>query len=721
MPIKLFVWSLLVACVGLGQTGDILRASELAGRVQSLFAEKCLACHGADEAEAGLRLDSREHAIRELESGNSAIVPGHPERSTLLLRVSSNDAEVRMPPDGEPLTEVDLQLVRKWISTGADWNRHWAYEPLKSGSPPKTQSQFGGRDPIDAYVEAKLEKLNIAPSAAASRHKLIRRLYLDLLGVLPKVDEVDDFINDATPDAYEKLVDRLLASPHFGERWGRHWLDKARYADSNGFEKDSLRPNAWRFRDWVIHAINDDLGFDHFTRDQLAGDLIENGNPAQILATAFNRQTLTNTEGGTDHEQWRVAAVMDRTETLGTVWLGLTVGCARCHNHKYDQLSQREYYQLFAFFNNGDETTREIPARWLPPDSTKVRVITERTKNRRESHILRRGEFKEKLESVTTGVPTIVPGAAVGKNGDRRDLVEWLVNGDNSLVLRVTTNHIWQHLFGFGLVRTPNDFGVRGEMPSHLELLDYLALQYQKHDWSRKAMIRKIVLSATYRQRSAHRHEIADKDPGNRLLYRQNRFRVEAEIVRDAALSASGLLEHRIGGPSVFPPMPPEVAAISYANNFQWTTSEGADRYRRGMYTLFKRTAPHPTMVTFDCPDANVSNVQRNRSNTPIGALVLLNNQVYREAAVQLARAAAEKHKLDSDRIRCAFDRAIGRPINESEMDELQSLLVVSMRHFQERPHDVEQLVGIKSKSDLAALTVVTRTILNLDEFVTRE
>ena len=336
---------------------------DFARDIQPVFSENCITCHGPDKQKAGLNLTDKKSARAELKSGKRAVVPGNPDGSELINRVTTNDADDLMPPPdhGKPLKPAQIALIRQWIAEGGRWGQHWAYLPLSQAAPPEVKTGALIRNEIDRFVLARLETTKLQPSPQADRNTLIKRLSYDLIGLPPTPGEVEAFANDKSSEAYNKLVGRLLASQHFGERWGRHWLDKARYADSDGYEKDNPRMNAWRYRDWVINAINADLPFDRFTIEQLAGDLLPNATDLQKLATAFNRQTLTNTEGGTDQEQWRVAAVMDREETLGSVWLGLTVGCARCHNHKYDQLTQKEYYQLFAYFNNGDESSTNIP------------------------------------------------------------------------------------------------------------------------------------------------------------------------------------------------------------------------------------------------------------------------------------------------------------------------------------------------------------------------
>ncbi len=710
--------------------------------VLPILSEHCFHCHGPDEGQrkAGLRLDTFDAATAAAKSGQLAIVPGKAGQSELWNRINSEDADEIMPPNehGKPLTAAQKAVLKAWIEEGAKYTLHWAFRPLKKVDVPVVDSSTLARNAIDAFVLSRLDEEGVTASPSANRHELIKRLYYDLLGLLPSPSEVREFVDDDQPAAYERLVERLLKSEHFGERWGRHWLDKARYADSDGYEKDNPRPNAWKFRDWVIKAINDDVPFDEFTIQQLAGDLIPGAEDEQFLATAFHRQTLTNTEGGTNREQWRVAAVMDRTETTGSVWLGLTVGCARCHTHKYDPITHREYYQLYSFFNNGDETNRKVAkspaalakyqelkpsfdsewsavneaiqkraqmlepgrAEWerallksiqdgssegldeglkqalLKPDSERdkkdqerilqayhqkddawlslqesakqlkkrepaspylnIRVVTQRVKDSRKTHILERGEFSKPLDAVTPGVLSVLPAIEPRTEGevpDRLDFARWLVSAENPLTPRVMANHIWANLFGQGLVPTRNDFGVRGELPSHPALLDHLARNFIERGWSRKELIRYIVTSATYRQTSRHRPELSQRDPKNRWLARQNRFRVEAEIVRDLYLDAAQLLSRKVGGVSVFPPTSKDVVALTYNSSVRWNVSGGEDRYRRGLYTFFKRTAPHPNLMTFDCPDSNTTCIERNRSNTPLAALATMNNEVFVEAA----------------------------------------------------------------------------------------
>lgn len=1036
--------ALATARLGAVETdGSTAEHAALAGQAQALLRQRCQSCHGSEKHEGGLQLHRRDAIVRGGDSG-AVIAAGMPDKSLLLIRVQAEDDDQRMPPAeaGARLTADEIALLNRWIKSGAPWPEdataaveptHWSYRPVQRPAPPVTQDARWPANGIDSFVLERLERAKFAASPAADRATLVKRLSYDLLGLPADPSDVDQFLADASPEAYARLVDRLLQSPHFGERWGRHWLDKARYADSDGYEKDNPRPDAWRYRDWVIEAVNQDLPLDQFTHWQLAGDLLADATPTTRLATAFNRQTLTNTEGGADQEQFRFEAMFDRVNTLGAVWLGLTVGCAQCHSHKYDQLSQAEYYQLIAFFNNGDEANTEVtispeavrrhaialadhqrklaelqaqyaahretlcpmlPAweqalrvrldqaaadplqAWtleaqtistnegvryerladgsylahgtapsadvitlviprpagairalrieaLPDDSLPeegpgrsnsgdfvlnelrvwastnlefgddqrvtiasaradfsakefpvqgaldgeaktgwsaqpqtgrphwavfefaeplpsgaaqlkvelthsqgkshilgrfrlaalagtdpdvvapatirtllalpaaertsertaeqnqtlldhfaphdaraaellaaiakhqdatpdkpvmaVRVLRQRTKKPRTTHVLRRGDFLQPSDEVAPGVPATLPPLvprANGLGGDRLDLALWLVDGRNPLTPRVMVNQIWQQLFGQGLVETAGDFGVRGTPPSHPELLDWLAAELVARQWSRKELIRLIVHSATYRQTSAQGADVVESDPQNRLWRRQNRWRVEAEAVRDITLAAAGLLDGHIGGPSVFPYMPEDVAKLSYANNFNWKTSAGGDRYRRGLYTFFKRTAPHPSLTAFDCPDANTTCVMRQTSNTPVQALTLLNEASCHEAAQGLAALVQQGPMMpgtmmpgatapgaaasDSAMLALAMRRCVARAPAPDEMAQLAALLAEARSWYTVHPDQASALcapveLDPPSAVERAAWIAVCRVLLNLDELLTRE
>jgi len=971
--------------------------------IRPILSNHCFYCHGPDpkHRQADLRLDTREGATADL-GGYAAIVPGKPEESVLLARVASTDpAECMPPPDSKKphLTAEQIALLRRWIEQGAPYEPHWAFLPLAEVKPPPVRQSAWVRNPIDAFVLARLEAEGIAPSPEAEPAVLIRRLSLDLTGLLPAPDEVDRFVRGE--ESYEALVDRLLASPRYGERWGRHWLDQARYADSNGYSIDSERA-MWPYRDWVIKAHNDDLPFDQFTIQQIAGDLLPSPTKNQLVATAFHRNTLINEEGGTDPQQFRHEAVVDRVNTTGAVWLGLTIGCCQCHSHKFDPISIEEFYRLFAFFNNttdvnnagatipvsrgevfgvplvpppAEETPQQRAERqaawekqelarlegaaadkekvqWVPLEyreygtrsgtplkllddrsllldgppaahdryrvvarsplteiaALRLRVLTHPSLPRQGPGTAANGNFVlTDVNLITTGQKrpfasafadheqpgypvrgaidedaksgwaiNVAPGSRAKMNapheaifildkpifvppdqtvevtlsheanahyligrfalevaaeapsepvpydpallealttpasqrsseqqklvaeafersqqqvqmrrredprgdtvrlmimkeleqprptyvcirGDflrpdkehgvlvpdvpqvipprlppaqqrtRLDLARWLVDPANPLTPRVTVNRVWMRYFGRGLVETEEDFGTQGTPPTHPELLDWLAGEFIRRGWSLKALHRLIVTSSTYRQSSSFREDLRQRDPRNLLLARQERLRVEAEIVRDAALCASGLLDSTIGGPSVRPPQPEGVYAFTQTVK-KWVADTGASRYRRGMYTLFFRSAPHPLLSTFDVPDMQSVCTRRGRSNTPLQALLVANDEAMFECAQALAArvlaalpdAPAEEHlamlvKLALCRppqpeehalLRAYYDRQLARL---AQAQEQAAALVTT------------ELARLADPPKAAALVLVSRVILNCDNFLTRE
>ncbi|MBA3315395.1 MAG: DUF1553 domain-containing protein [Planctomycetaceae bacterium] len=932
-------------------------------QIRPILSDKCFKCHGPAVQEADLRLDEAGAAI-----DLGSIVAGEPDESELLRRVLSDDESERMPPvdTGKTLTTQETAALREWIERGAPYADHWAYERDRNVSPPLPSSPARCGNGIDAFVLQRLEAIGLELAEPAERATLIRRVTLDLTGLLPSVDEVEAFVADERPDAYDRLVDRLLASPHHGERQARHWLDLARYADSNGFTIDGAR-SIWPYRDWVIKSLNANKPFDEFTIEQLAGDLLPEASLDQLVATGFQRNTPLNEEGGTDPEQFRVERTVDRTNTIGAVWLGLTVGCAQCHDHKFDAISQREYYQLYAFFNSADEANLRLPSpdeqrkldelretlerlkqeqsqtsdvrraeldqliatipheatrEWkavapraisteqssmlsalddasilasgdvpttdvyhvaatlpagkvtsvrlealthpsLPKggpgragngnfvlsrfdlkiggrvvplrravadhsqddyhvslaltgdrskgwaisttsgnqnvDRTAVFVLaepvdltvatdaefvlafatqpsyyslgrfrlstgdfdsriaslpialqrrvasgaalaesellavlneaeTERVKETeaaikriendldstlilrqrpepRVSHIHKRGDFLNLGDEVQPGtLAALPPLEPAGEFATRLDLARWLVRDDQPLTPRVVVNRIWQQYFGYGLVETENDLGMQGSFPTHPQLLDWLAEEFVSSGWDLKHIHRLIVTSETYRQSSAWRDDTFVKDARNKLLARQNRLRLDAEILRDAALSASDLFCDDIGGPGVFPPQPDEVFSFTQSQR-KWTADVNGDRYRRGMYTHIWRQSQHPLLTTFDGADAQTSCTRRNRSNTPLQALHLANDEAFIELAEGLAeRVLAADMATDVDRVELAFRTCLGRAPSSEEREALLAML-----HDQQTKHP-----------DTAWL-MLARTLLNVDEFVTRE
>jgi hypothetical protein len=1011
------------------------QAVDYARDVQPLFRQFCYECHGSQRTRGQLRLDRKDLALKGGASG-PVIEPGNSGGSRLVQRLLGLGDEERMPRGRDPLAPDQIALIRAWIDQGAMWpdgeaadkstpTRHWAYAPPIRVPPPAVGNPAWARNPIDNFVLARLEKEGLAPAPEAPRETLIRRLYLDLVGLPPSVAEVDAFVADTSVNAYDSVVDRLLASTHYGERWARPWLDLARYADSNGYEKDRLRA-MWKYRDWVIDALNQDMPFDRFTIEQIAGDMLPGATDDQKIASGFHRNTMLNQEGGIDVEEARWETIIDRVNTTGTVWLGSTIGCAQCHNHKYDPFTQQDYYRLFAFFDNveysvagrpgsdrwivepeldlptreqdarrrlltskieqlnaeikradlrraqdlwerrmlaaerrwllldpdtyessggssltkGDDgsivasgerpvrddyvvtarapltgitavrlealpdarlpqggpgrdyygnfhlhdvdvsiadpardrfqpvtlaaakaddevshvdiksfrggqardgeygesagwminATRDperfarqavfataapvglvpgsilrielrhrgqavgqgigrfrlsvtsspdpmrilaIPARLRPilarapadrsddqrrdlaahyrsiaPSLTLLRsrlealqkslkelgvanalVMRERPSDERPStYLRRRGSFLSKGEQVFAGVPAVLHPLPQGQTPNRLALARWLVSEDNPLVARVTVNRAWEQFFGRGIVETSEDFGAQGSPPSHPELLDWIATELMRNGWSMKKLHRTIVTSATYRQRSDVTGELRARDPSNRLLARGPRFRMEAEMIRDVVLAASGLLSGKVGGPSVFPVQPDGIWQNPYSEE-KWKTSVGEDRYRRGLYTFIRRTSPYPGFLTLDATSRESCTVRRVRTNTPLQALALLNDEAYFEAARALARRVfIEAPPDDRARATLAFRLCVARQPRREEIDRLvASYHAQGQRFAADRDAAATVTAGIDwpatagIAAERAAWTMVANALLNLDETMTKE
>lgn len=950
--------------------------------IQPILQKSCVSCHGAKMQMGKLRLDSKASSSR-------TMTKGHPEESGLYQRVAGIGDQARMPMGGKPLPPEQIAIIKKWIAEGAEWpdalsidasqKKHWAYVPPVRAALPSVSNAAWVRTPIDNFVLAKLDKEGLKPSPEADKITLLRRVHLDITGLPPTVQEVDAFVADRSPKAYEKVVDRLLASPHYGERWGRHWLDAARYADSDGFEKDKQR-FVWFYRDWVINSINKDLPYSEFIVDQLAGDLLPNATQDQKVATGFLRNSMINEEGGIEPEQFRMEAMFDRMEAVGKAMLGVTIQCAQCHNHKFDPLTQEEYYKLFAFLNDSYEGSlavytpqeqarrveilRQVRAteeemRHQTPDwqqrfsawetklktkdamwkavtpavddistggqkyvamkdnsmlaagyaptkhSVKLTIKTDLPKvsafrlellnnpdlplggpgrsikgtgaltefevevdkkklkiaratadinlpeapidsiyrdkdelagkktprvtgpieyaidgkpetawgidagpvlrnqprqavfvletpienpkeivvylsqkhggwnsddnqnynlgrirlsvtdaadaeahpaltfsawretvpewksanakisglwhdhpegssqlvlqtrdQMRETHLLNRGNFLQPGRVVQPGVPSFLNQVPEGAPGNRLTMAKWLTDRQAPTTARAFVNRVWQNYFGIGLVATSEDLGKQADAPSHPELLDWLAVEFMESGWSMKKLHRLIVTSNTYRESSNITPELLQKDPYNRLLARGPRFRVEGEIVRDIALSASGLLNEKVGGPSVYPPAPDFLfqPPTSYGPKV-WSEEHGNDRYRRALYTFRYRSVPYPMLQNFDTPNGDIACVRRTRSNTPLQALTTLNEPLFVETAKALAeKTLKEGGKTDADRIAYAFRRCISRPPTTAERDELLSFLAKQ-----------------KSRPNVDAWTSLARVLLNLDETITKE
>ena len=876
--------------------------------VRPILNDNCLVCHGGVRQSGEFSLLFESDAYEPNESGKPAIVPGHPDSSEMIARVLHPDPEERMPLDHEPLSGGEVDLLKQWIKEGARWEQHWAYVAPKPLEPPYPKNSTWARNRIDQFILTRLEQEELEPAPEANCSTLHRRLSLDLTGLPPTPAEVDAFCNDTSDEAYEKIVDRLLESRHFGERWAAMWLDLARYADTKGYEKDGSR-TIWKFRDWVIHALNRDLPFDEFTIQQIAGDLLPDPAEDQLIATAFHRNTMNNDEGGTDDEEFRTASVIDRVNTTWEVWMGTTMSCVQCHGHPYDPFRQKDYYEFFAFLNNtqdrdtpdeaptlntyndldkakltrilpwiaeaegteypshetweeqkagvlyprarlyagendgyeklnvvgrrigsvkdgaylihrginlsgADELSinyasggdggyvevfldslegRRIAHLFLPPtenwsDFTTLRFpiaavsgthdlhfsfskagegslfdivwfyfhdsishlskekraeLIEKRKeaasirpeaatpimrempaeSARKTYVFNRGNWMDPTEEVQPAVPAILPQLPADVPQNRLGLAQWIVSRENPLTSRVIVNRFWAELFGTGIVETLEDFGSQGAAPSHPELLDWLAQEFMTtHEWSVKRLLKYIVSSATYRQRSHVDPATYDRDPGNKLLARGPRIRLTAEQVRDQALAVSGLLSRKMFGPSVMPYQPEGIWNAPYSSE-KWTTSEGEDSYRRGIYTYWRRTAPYPSMVAFDSPSREFCVSRRISTNTPLQALVTLNDPVYVEAAQALAARMIEEggEKLES-RIRAGFQRALVRDPQPGEIDVLRTLYKDAYFDYQDQGIFVDASLTENPSGDLelAAFTVVANAILNLDEFITK-
>jgi hypothetical protein len=762
--------------------------------IRPILSKNCFACHGQDGGHrvTKLRLDQRDSAVKEQKSGITAIVPGAPGKSELVRRITARDADERMPPEetNNHLTAVQVDTLRRWVEQGAPYAEHWAFVKPKRQPQPAVKQTNWPKQGMDYFVLARLELEGLRPAEEADRFTLLRRASLDLRGLPPTPQEVEAFAQDGSPNAYEKAVDRFLKDPAYGERWARLWLDLARYADSAGYGSDPLR-TIWRYRDWVIDAFNRNLPYDQFTIEQLAGDLLLNPTLEQRMATAFHRNTMTNTEGGTDREEFRVAAVKDRVDTTFQVWMGLTMGCAKCHSHKYDPITQTEYYRFFAFFNQSadndqpDESpvipaptaamereTQRIdallgaarkklstptprlvadlvarrslapPAEFLAvlveitnlnrsrPVAPTLPVMVERPANqRRETHLMIKGNFLNPGDKVEPGLPAAFPPLPLGGAANRLGIAHWLVDPSNPLTARVAVNRYWGQLFGSGLVETEEDFGTQGELPSHPALLDWLALEYVRLGWDTREFLRMLATSATYRQAARVTPERLAKDPRNRLLSRGPRFRLEAEMVRDQALALSGLLSRKMYGPSVYPPQPPGLWQAAFNGQRTWATSTGEDRYRRGLYTFWRRTVPYPSMATFDAPSREICSIRRIRTNTPLQAFVTLNDPVYVEIAQALARRILkEGGSTDEDRATYGLRLCLCHPPRPEQIKQVIALLQTERAHYRKdaaaalalATEPLGPLPSGSSADELAAWTVVANVLLNLDGVLTK-
>ena len=736
--------------------------------IRPILSDKCSACHGPDanKREAGLRLDQPESAFKALKEHPSAhaLVAGKPELSQVFLRITAPDTAMLMPPvnSGLKLTTREIKLIEKWIKQGAVYEKHWAFVAPKKAALPAVNQKDWPKNEIDYFILQKLEQKGLTPNEEADKERLLKRLSLDLTGLPPSLKLMDQFIADKSANAYEKVVDQLLNQPAYGEKMALHWLDVARYADSHGYQDDGYRTQ-WPWRDWVINAYNKNLPYNDFVTRQLAGDLMADpngwggpGTPTkeQLLATGFNRNHKITEEGGTIQEEYRIMYVTDRTDLFGKGLMGITMECAHCHDHKYDPFSQKEYYKLFAFFNNvkevgmesvigGPDTYAKKPLMEICDEDVKglLSFVNKLDTNRlivsvmgepdttRKTFILKRGVYDAPGDEVQPGTPAAILPFNDKYPKNRLGLAKWMFDKKNPLTARVYVNQLWQEFFGKGIVKTAGDFGMQGELPSHPQLLDWLAVDFMNHGWDIKRLVKQMVSSATYRQSAVVSKEKLQIDPENRLLARGPRYRIEAEFVRDLVLSSSGLLNRKIGGPSVKPYQPPglwEGATSGRGLLSMYVQDHGDKLYRRGMYTLIKRTVPPPAMAIFDASNRDLCEVRRLKTNTPLQALVMLNDPTVLEASrVLAAKLLREKSGIDT-KISKAFRLIVSRKPTEKEVSILVAYYQKELKTLDKPRAEKALAVGeypipeTLNKVQLAAMMRIVSTIYNLEETITK-
>jgi hypothetical protein len=728
--------------------------------IRPILSDRCFKCHGPDanKRQANLRLDTEEGAYAALKDDPKAhvIVPGSPELSEAFRRITTTDTSEIMPPVSAnlELTQVEIQIIKKWIKQGAKYKPHWAFILPKKSELPRVSKKNWVKNPIDQFVLAKMEEHGLSPNAEADKERLLKRVSLDLTGLLPSVALQDKFLKDESPQAYEKVVDELLKNEHYGEKMAISWLDLARYADSHGYQDDGLR-TMWPWRDWVIHAFNANYGYDKFLTWQLAGDLLDKPSKEMLLATGFNRNHKITQEGGVIDEEYRVEYVNDRTNTFSKTFLALTYECAKCHDHKYDPISQKDYYSTFAFFNQVPEKGifGTIDASFADPPNLKITskdvndilkfinkkdtasvmvMVMQNMDTLRKTHVLNRGSYDQPTDRVGFTAPkAILPFDTTKFAQNRLGLARWLLDRRNPLTARVFVNRMWQDIFGRGIVKTSGDFGMQGELPTHPELLDWLALDFMNHGWNIKRLMKQMVMSATYRQSSETTKAKQAKDPENIYLSHAPRMRLAAELVRDVVLSSSELLDTEIGGPSVKPYQPKgiwEVATSGRGTLSRYVQDHGKSLYRRGMYVFIKRTVPPPAMLIFDASNRDQCEVKRSRTNTPLQALAMLNDPQVLEASRVLAEKLMQEKSTTEAKIDQAFRMIVCRKTADREKQILLKYFTDEKNELAKKPKLAAQLlqvgeapmVKIADQVSEAALMETIHMLYNLEETITK-
>ncbi len=751
----------LASCSRSGNISEVTDSIDFNLHIRPILSDRCFKCHGPDanQRKANLRLDIRANALAALKDNpeGHVIVPGKSAESEMFKRISSGDTSYLMPPvkSNLALNEKEIEMIRKWIDQGAVYKKHWAFIPPRLALIPQVENNEWPKSEIDRFVLAKMEKAEVEPNEEADKSRLLKRVSLDVTGLPPSLELQQAFATNTSPDAYEKVVDALMAQPQYGERMAAYWMDVARYADSHGYQDDGLR-TMWPWRDWVIHAFNENYPYDRFVTWQLAGDLLPNPSKEQLLATGFNRNHKITQEGGIIQEEYRIEYVTDRTNTFGKAFLALTFECAHCHDHKYDPISQKNYYSTFAFFNQVPEKglVGDIQLASLA-DPPKIKFTTEEVNNiytyinkkdtaavevmvmndsskRRPTYILKRGAYDAHGEEVSFNLPpAILPFDSVTYGNNRLGLAKWLFDKRNPLTSRVFVNRMWQEFFGRGLVKTSGDFGMQGEMPTHPELLDWLALDFMNNGWNIKRLVKQIVMTATYRQSSVMGKEKLATDPENILLSRGPRIRMTAESVRDLALASSGLLNKEIGGPSVKGYQPKGIWESSTSGRgvlAHYVQDHDDKLYRRGLYSFIKRTVPPPGMLVFDASNRDQCEVKRLRTNTPLQALIVLNDPAILEASRVFAERLMIEKSTPEEKIRKAFQSIVCREAETKEFEILTNYFHSELEMFGKSPDKARQLIragefpngDIKDTASLASLMQVIHTIYNMEESITK-
>jgi hypothetical protein len=731
--------------------------------VRPIFSDKCFACHGPDalKRKANLRLDLKETAFLPLTEtkGAFALVPGKPDESEVYKRIVSTNPDYQMPsPESHLglLTEREIALVKKWIEQGAQYEKHWAFISPKKTTPPEVSDKDWVRNPIDQFVLAKLDEIGLTPNKDADKERLLKRVSLDLTGLPPSTKLMDQFLKDQSDNAFEKVVDQLLSQPAYGEKMGLMWLDIARYSDSYGYQDDNIRTQ-WPWRDWVIHAFNKNLPYDQFLTWQIAGDMLPNPTKEQLLATGFFRNHKYTEEGGVIPEEYRVEYLIDKMKTYGKGILALTIECSQCHDHKYDPFSQKDYYQMMAFFNNTKELGFEGDVSVSKPAKNPLMTITaedragilsfinakdtntltvsvmgELQDTTRKTFTLKRGRYDMPDQEVyPQALPAVMKYDEKKYPKNRLGLALWTIDKQNPLTARVFVNQLWQELFGRGIVKTTGDFGMQGERPTHPELLDWLAADFMENGWDVKRLVRTMVFSSTYRQSAQTDKAKQARDPENAYYSHAPRSRVKAEIVRDIVLSSSGLLVPTIGGPSVKPYQPKglwEAATSGRGVLATYKQDHGDALYRRGMYTFIKLTVPPPAMILFDASNRDQCEVKRSKTNTPLQALMMMNDPLVLEASRVLAQKLMQEGGDSNQQIESAFKRIICRKATAKELEVMKQFYQEQLQGFQAKKLDAELTLKAGEfpmnekldKKSLASLMKTINVIYNLEEAITK-